>query len=86
MKWTCVVAFATVVAVSACVGVSADDNEKSKTFEVYGGWAHNFDTPLDIEQTGQPGIDITADYETRPFESPLYYVVRYGVWRGDRGT
>lgn len=35
--------------------------------------------PLHIEQAGHPDLDLTARWETRPFEMPFYYALRIGV-------
>ena len=42
-------------------------------------------TPLSITQRGQPGLDFTAHWATRPFLDTWYYAGRIGVWSGDRG-
>ncbi len=47
--------------------------------EVFTGVAINFNTPLKLEQDGQPDIELTADYETRPFEQPFYWAIRVGL-------
>jgi hypothetical protein len=44
--------------------------------EVGGGVVWNARTTLTIEQSGEPDIKISADYETRPFEAPPYYLIR----------
>jgi hypothetical protein len=44
--------------------------------EAFLGGAHNFGTTLSVEQNGQPELEVSADYETRPFEPPLYYAIR----------
>lgn len=53
------------------------------SFEAFLGSAYSFHTGLDITQTGQPDLDFTAHYSTKPFTSPFYYDVRYGRWNGD---
>lgn len=59
----------------------------ARTFEIFTGTALNFRTNLRIEQSGQPDININADYRTRPFDGALYYDLRYAKWReGDRAT
>ena len=50
--------------------------------EAYTGAPVNLSTPLSIEQSGQPTLRITAQYETRPFELPRYYHVHIGRWSG----
>jgi len=47
--------------------------------EIFTGVAINFNTPLKLEQNGQPDIDFAADYETRPFEQPFYWAIRVGL-------
>lgn len=41
------------------------------------GGAYNFSSPLTLEQ-GNQRWDLTADYDTRPFDAPLYYALRAG--------
>jgi hypothetical protein len=49
------------------------------------GAVANLETSLKIRQDGFETIDLDADYETRPFESPPYYSLRAGRWRDRRG-
>lgn len=49
------------------------------------GVVENLETSLTIHQSGSPDLDVDADYETRPFESPLYYMLRAGRWSGRAG-
>ncbi len=42
-------------------------------------------TPLSITQRGQPDLDFTAHWATRPFLDTWYYAGRIGLWSGDRG-
>jgi len=49
------------------------------------GVVENLETSLTIRQAGSPDIEVDADYETHPFESPLYYMLRAGRWRGRAG-
>lgn len=51
--------------------------------EVGSGAPYNFPMPLHIHQNGQY-INMTANYETRPFEMPYYYDLRIGKWEGNR--
>jgi hypothetical protein len=46
------------------------------TFQVFGGGAWNASTPLTIRQQGRPDVEISADWETKPFVQPLYWAVR----------
>jgi hypothetical protein len=52
--------------------------------EVFGGSSYSFPTPLRIRQYGYPDIDITARYETKPFEKDPYYAWRIGYWQGNK--
>jgi hypothetical protein len=56
------------------------------SFEFMLGDAWNFDTNLSISQKGYLSIDLTAEYETRPFERPLYWAFRFGFNREERGA
>ena len=49
------------------------------------GTAVSAPTPLSITQRGQPGLDFTAHWATRPFLDTWYYAGRIGLWSGDRG-
>ncbi len=43
----------------------------------------NVPTPLTISQSGEPDLNVTARYATRPFSPPLYWV--FGVFRREGG-
>ena len=47
------------------------------------GAAINFDTDLTIRQTGQDDISLRASWETRPFDQPLYWMLRLR-WQRER--
>ena len=49
------------------------------------GAVANLETSLEIRQEGFETIELDADYETHPFESPQYYSLRAGWWRGRGG-
>ncbi|HYO12350.1 MAG TPA: hypothetical protein VE685_04035 [Thermoanaerobaculia bacterium] len=60
--------------------------EEGWTFQASVGLVANLETSLTIRQDGFEEIEIDdADYETRPFEGPLYYALRAGRWRGRTG-
>ena len=59
--------------------------EDGWTFQTSVGAVSNFETPLKIRQSGFEEIEVDADYESRPFESPLYYSLRAGRWTGRTG-
>jgi hypothetical protein len=42
-------------------------------------------SPLSIRQRGQPDLDFTAHWATRPFLDTWYYGGRIGLWQGKRG-
>ena len=57
------------------------------SFELSGGAAYSFPTPLRFHQDGEKDISVNARYSGRPFvtagEAP-YYGWRIGRWKGDR--
>lgn len=59
--------------------------EEGWVFQTSVGALTNFETPLTIRQSGFEEIEVDAEYETRPFESPLYYSLRAGRWTGRTG-
>jgi hypothetical protein len=54
------------------------------SIEAYVGDAYNFRTRLEVSQDGGFSRTLRADYETRGFETPLYYMLRAGRWNGER--
>jgi hypothetical protein len=54
------------------------------SFQIFGGGAYNFRLPLVIRQDGEDNIRLNAEYDTKPFETPMYYAVRLGWWQDDR--
>src|SRR5215216_7185469 len=59
--------------------------EQGWAFQTSLGVVENLETRLTIRQSGFEGIELDADYETRPFESPFYYSLRAGRWNGRGG-
>ncbi len=55
--------------------------EAEWALQMFTGTALNFATTLTIEQPDQETLRISADYETRPWESAPYYSVRIGRWQ-----
>lgn len=51
--------------------------------EFYSGTVYNVTIPLTIRQSGYEDITLKARYETKPFESPFYYVIRIAGWNGN---
>ena len=68
----------------------ANAEEKTDTdfwrFQGFAGVVYNFPTPLVIKQNGYKDIKLTAEYETRPFETAPapYFVWRIGKWDNDK--
>jgi hypothetical protein len=52
--------------------------------ELSGGSAFQLATPLTIRQAGEPEIDVTARWETRPLRDAPYYALRLGRWSHGR--
>ncbi len=69
------------IAWSAAISAHA---EGPWTVEGFGGSSYSFPTPLRIRQFGYEDIDITARYETKPFEKDPYYAWRVGKWNHDK--
>jgi hypothetical protein len=74
-----------IVAVSAA-GPAPSHAIELSSFEIFLGGAANLDTTLKVEQEGYPNLDLTASYDTRPFDTPLYWAIRFGFNRRDRGA
>jgi hypothetical protein len=72
-----------ILLVPSCV--QGQDTDKNKTFEALSGDAYKFKTPMRVEQSGQPDLHFDAKFRTRPFDSPLYYDIRFAKWNGDKG-
>jgi hypothetical protein len=54
------------------------------SLEAYVGDAYNFRTRLRVTQDGGFSRSVNADYETRGFDVPLYYMVRAARWEDRR--
>ncbi len=51
------------------------------TLEVMGGTALNLPTPLTVRQSGQPDLQLSANYDTKPFGPYTpYYSWRISLW------
>jgi hypothetical protein len=50
------------------------------TLDMSMGQPINLHGPLTITQAGQEDIDLTAEWETRPFEMPFYWDIRVTYW------
>lgn len=67
-------------ALSQAVPVPAED---TFSFQLSGGGVYNFRMPMTIRQDGQETIRHTAGFDTKPFDTPAYWAIRAGWWRGD---
>jgi len=63
------------------LGVLVTQAQGRISVEGFLGAAVNFDTPLSIQQDNHPTLDFSAHYETRPFQGPLYYALRFSYKR-----
>ena len=55
------------------------------TLELMGGTALNFPTPLTVRQSGQPDLQLSANYDTKPFGPYTpYYAWRTSLWDHDQ--
>ncbi len=67
----------------ATVGCLAPATKWRGTLQL--GTSYNFETPLTIEQDGQPDIRVNnAEYDTRPWSEAPYYGMRVSRWTGDQ--
>lgn len=44
--------------------------------ELFGGTSFNLHTPFEVSQAGQPELNMTAEWDTRPFHAAPYYAYR----------
>lgn len=56
----------------------------SWSIELFSGFVHNYPSPLTIRQSGYEDIHLKANYHTKSFQFPLYYVVRTSRWHRER--
>ncbi len=54
------------------------------TVQFFGGTAYNFKLPIVIRQDGADNIRLSAEYDSKSFETPLYYSARLGWWKDNR--
>jgi hypothetical protein len=54
------------------------------TFELCGTVPYNVPLPLTIRQSGQPDINLTGRYSSKPFVTPVCWVWRIGRWSNQR--
>ena len=76
MKWCALLLVAAPLAPAAA---------QSWSLEAYVGTAYNFRNRLEITQDGGFSSSLSAKYDTRGFDTPLYYLVRAGRWEKRAG-
>ncbi len=76
------VAFALVAAGLTASAASAQTSVEAQAFL---GSALSAPLPISIRQDGQPDLDFTARWATKPGRPTRYYAWRVGIWRGNRG-
>jgi hypothetical protein len=54
------------------------------TIDAFSGTAFNLHTHLSIRQAGEPDLEFTAHYSTRPLEDTPYFGARVSLWKGNR--
>ncbi len=54
------------------------------SFEVHGGFPLNFSLPMTVQQTGYPTIKFNAQFNSEPFKSPVFWVVRFSKWKNSK--
>jgi hypothetical protein len=63
------------------LGLAVPAPAETLSLQVSGGSVYNLQLPLVIRQDGQETIRLNADYDTKPFETPIYYSLRLGWWK-----
>lgn len=60
--------------------------EKSEwSLEANFGFPVNINHPLTIQQNGYDDINFTANFESKPFQQPFFYVYRISKWKNNKG-
>jgi hypothetical protein len=75
-----------IVGLLLVVGAAPVSAIELSSFELFFGGAWNADSTLTVRQQGHPDIELTAEWDTRPFEQPLYWAFRFGFNRNDLGA
>ena len=66
--------------------ISGEASAQNKlVFEIGSGIPYNFSLPLTIRQNGERTIKQTAEFDSRPFEIPIFWDWRIGYWSGSNG-
>ena len=71
------------IVLAALVAFASPAAGQSWAIEAFVGDAYNFRTRLEVEDRGM-SRSVRADYETRGFDTPLYYVLRAARWQEGR--
>lgn len=53
------------------------------TLDLFLGAPFHFDSTLKITQSGQEDLEFTADWQSNPFEQPLYWNIRLAYWTSE---
>jgi hypothetical protein len=68
------------------LSISSNAAGEDFTFEIMGGDAYNFPIPLTVHQNGYPDINLTAQYDTKPYSAYApYYAWQMTFWDKDEG-
>lgn len=51
------------------------------SFDMATGYVYNRGQTLTVKQNGQDDIEFDAEFETKPFNNPMYYTMRIGRWQ-----
>jgi hypothetical protein len=62
---------------------NSSKNDKEIRIEGFIGFPYNLPLPLTISQSGEPDIKLTANFDSKPFEIPIYWVWRISYWNGE---
>ena len=69
----------------AWVSAPATAHAGEWVWQIGTGSAISLSSPLTISQSGYPDISLTANYETKAWETVApYYQIRVGYWEGDK--
>ena len=63
---------------------AGEGNRPDYSLQLSLGNAWNHSESVTVTQDGAQDISFTADYETRGFEEPFYYALRFGRWKHQR--
>lgn len=77
--------FGVKVALLFCLFTFESLPQSKLVVEIGTGLPYNLPLPLTIRQTGESTIHLTAQYDSRPFEIPIFWDWRIGYWNGNEG-